>query len=92
MYLWFCIGYLRNFDVLFFIYWYMYIVLYLVGINVYIIEGIWYCILLYGFSVLFLYGVVCNIIFCRIIENEYIFFFWVFLGGMYISWRSFGVI
>lgn len=92
MYLWLCIGYLWNFDVLFFIYWYMYIVLYLVGINVYIIEGIWYCILLYGFSVLFLYGVVCNIIFCRIIENEYIFFFWVFLGGMYISWRSFGVI
>lgn len=89
MYLWLCIGYLRNVDVL---YWYMYIVLYLVGINVYIIEGIWYCILLYGFSVLFLYGVVCNIIFCRIIENEYIFFFWVFLGGMYISWRSFGVI
>lgn len=92
MYLCLCIRYLRNFDVLFFIYWYMYIVLYLVGINVYIIEGIWYCILLYGFSVLFLYGVVCNIIFCRIIENEYIFFFWVFLGGMYISWRSFGVI
>lgn len=83
-------GYSRNFDVLFFIYRYMYIVSYSAGINAHTTEGTWHCISPYGSSVSFSYGVARNTISCRIIENEYISPFWVPLGGTHTSRRSSG--